>query len=58
MLEITRAIGENSDNLRYAWWILTQGTCDGCSLGTKGMRDWTLDEVHLGPAGSTAPAAV
>jgi predicted molibdopterin-dependent oxidoreductase YjgC len=45
--EITRAIRENAGNLRYAWRILTQGTCDGCSLGTKGMRDWTVDEVHL-----------
>ena len=46
-LEITRAIGENRDQLGYAWRILTQGTCDGCSLGTMGLHDWTLDEVHL-----------
>jgi molybdopterin-dependent oxidoreductase alpha subunit len=45
--EILRAIGENRDNLGYAWRILTRGTCDGCSLGTMGMRDWTLDETHL-----------
>jgi molybdopterin-dependent oxidoreductase alpha subunit len=45
--EIVRAVGENRDNLGYAWRILTQGTCDGCSLGTKGLRDWTLDETHL-----------
>ncbi len=45
--EIARALRENSDNLGYAWRILTQGTCDGCSLGTMGLRDWTLDETHL-----------
>ncbi|HUE96950.1 MAG TPA: molybdopterin-dependent oxidoreductase, partial [Longimicrobiaceae bacterium] len=46
-LEITRAIGENRDQLGYAWRILKQGTCDGCSLGTMGLHDWTTDEVHL-----------
>ncbi|HEY6737822.1 MAG TPA: FdhF/YdeP family oxidoreductase [Actinopolymorphaceae bacterium] len=45
--EITRAIGENRGRLRYAWNILSKGTCDGCALGTKGMRDWTMREVHL-----------
>ncbi|HEX6673413.1 MAG TPA: FdhF/YdeP family oxidoreductase [Actinomycetes bacterium] len=45
--ELWRAFRENRDNAAYAWRILTQGTCDGCSLGTKGMRDWTTDEVHL-----------
>ena len=46
-LEILRAVRENSGNARYAWRILTRGTCDGCSLGTAGIHDWTLDEVHL-----------
>jgi molybdopterin-dependent oxidoreductase alpha subunit len=46
-LELWRAFRENRDNARYAWRILTQGTCDGCSLGTMGMRDWTMDEIHL-----------
>jgi len=46
-LEVARAVGANRDRLGYAWRILTQGTCDGCALGTKGLRDWTLDEVHL-----------
>jgi molybdopterin-dependent oxidoreductase alpha subunit len=45
--EIVRAVGENRGQLRYAWRILRQGTCDGCALGTKGMRDWTMREVHL-----------
>lgn len=45
--EILRAAVENKDNLGYAWRILTQGTCDGCSLGTMGLKDWTLPETHL-----------
>jgi molybdopterin-dependent oxidoreductase alpha subunit len=45
--EIARAVGENRDRLGYAWRILKHGVCDGCSLGTSGLRDWTLDEVHL-----------
>jgi molybdopterin-dependent oxidoreductase alpha subunit len=46
-LEIVKALKENSDNLPYAWRILTQGCCDGCALGTTGLEDWTLDGVHL-----------
>src|SRR6266496_522241 len=46
-LEIWKAVRENRDNLQYALRILNHGVCDGCSLGTKGMRDWTMDEVHL-----------
>lgn len=46
-LEIWNAIVENRDQLGYAWRILTNGVCDGCALGTSGLRDWTVDEVHL-----------
>ncbi|MQA26757.1 MAG: FdhF/YdeP family oxidoreductase [Micromonosporaceae bacterium] len=46
-LEIWKAYRENKGQLRYAWQILTKGTCDGCALGTKGMHDWTMDEVHV-----------
>lgn len=45
--EIARAIWENRDSLGYAWRILSQGVCDGCALGTSGLRDWTLDGIHL-----------
>lgn len=45
--EVFRAIWENRDRLPYAWDILNQGVCDGCSLGTTGMKDWTLDGIHL-----------
>jgi molybdopterin-dependent oxidoreductase alpha subunit len=44
---ITDAMVANRDNLAYAWRILNHGTCDGCSLGTTGMRDWTIPEIHL-----------
>ena len=46
-LEIAKAVWENRDRLAYAWRILDRGVCDGCALGTAGMRDWTTDEVHL-----------
>lgn len=46
-MEIVHAVRENRDRLGYAWRILRHGTCDGCALGTIGMRDWTLHEVHL-----------
>lgn len=46
-LEIWRAVWENRDQWRFAHRILTQGVCDGCALGTTGLRDWTLDGIHL-----------
>ena len=45
--EILKTIWENRDQLGYAWRILRDGCCDGCSLGTTGMRDWTIDGIHL-----------
>jgi molybdopterin-dependent oxidoreductase alpha subunit len=45
--EIARTVWENRRHPLYAWRILTQGVCDGCALGTTGMRDWTIDSVHL-----------
>jgi len=45
--EVFRAAWENRDQAAYAKRILEDGVCDGCALGTKGLRDWTLDGVHL-----------
>lgn len=45
--ELWRALMENRDELGFAWRILSQGVCDGCALGTRGMADWTLPGVHL-----------
>src|SRR5580765_670012 len=46
-LDMARIVWENRDNLPYAWRVLTRGVCDGCALGTAGIRDWTIDGVHL-----------
>lgn len=45
--ELWKALRENADQLPYAWRILNQGVCDGCALGTTGMKDWTVDGIHL-----------
>ncbi|MEO5821094.1 MAG: molybdopterin-dependent oxidoreductase [Vicinamibacteraceae bacterium] len=45
--EMVRIIWENRDQLPFAWRILTRGVCDGCALGTTGVRDWTLPGTHL-----------
>ena len=46
-MEIVKAVSDNRGQLRYAWRILRDGVCDGCALGTTGLHDWTLDEIHL-----------
>jgi molybdopterin-dependent oxidoreductase alpha subunit len=45
--DMARVAWENRDQAAYAWKILTEGVCDGCALGTTGLRDWTIDGVHL-----------
>ncbi len=45
--DIAETIWENRDQMAYAWRILNDGCCDGCSLGTTGMRDWTMKGIHL-----------
>ncbi len=45
--EMVRAAWENRDQLPFAWRILSDGVCDGCALGTSGLRDWTLPGTHL-----------
>ncbi|MBC7645510.1 MAG: FdhF/YdeP family oxidoreductase [Pseudopedobacter sp.] len=46
-LEMTRAMWESRDNLEYAWKVLNEGVCDGCALGTSGLKDFTLKGPHL-----------
>jgi molybdopterin-dependent oxidoreductase alpha subunit len=46
-LEILRTAWENKAHPRYAWRILADGVCDGCALGTTGLRDFTMKGVHL-----------
>ena len=45
--EMVRAAWQNRDNLPLAWRLLNEGVCDGCALGTSGLRDFTIDGVHL-----------
>jgi molybdopterin-dependent oxidoreductase alpha subunit len=45
--EIVKVAWENRDQLPFAWRILSDGVCDGCALGTTGLRDWTLPDTHL-----------
>src|SRR5262250_1082958 len=45
--EILRTTLENRDQLPFAWRILNHGVCDGCALGTTGLKDWTTDGIHL-----------
>src|SRR5437764_10359179 len=45
--EMLRVAWQNRDQLPYAWRILNHGVCDGCALGTAGMKDWTIEGVHL-----------
>ncbi len=45
--EMARVLWENRDSLPYAWRILRHGVCDGCALGTAGLKDWTMESVHL-----------
>ncbi len=45
--EMARVAWENRSQLPFAWRILRHGVCDGCALGTRGLKDWTLDDVHL-----------
>jgi molybdopterin-dependent oxidoreductase alpha subunit len=45
--EIFKTAWQNKNHPLYAWRILNNGCCDGCSLGTYGMKDWTMDGIHL-----------
>lgn len=45
--EMGKTAWQNRRHPLYAWRILTRGCCDGCALGTTGMRDWTMDGIHL-----------
>jgi molybdopterin-dependent oxidoreductase alpha subunit len=46
-VEMAKVAVANRDELGYAWRILNDGCCDGCSLGTVGLRDWTMRGIHL-----------
>jgi molybdopterin-dependent oxidoreductase alpha subunit len=46
-VEMARVAWENRDQLPFALRILREGVCDGCALGTTGLRDWTQPGLHL-----------
>ncbi|HID04887.1 MAG TPA: formate dehydrogenase, partial [Aigarchaeota archaeon] len=46
-VDVAKAVWENKTSLGYALRILREGVCDGCSLGTYGVRDWTIKGIHL-----------
>ncbi len=41
------ALWENRDNLPYAWRVLTDGVCDVCALGPRGLADDVMPGAHL-----------
>src|SRR3989449_7851155 len=45
--EVMRTAWENKRNPLFTWRILRNGVCDGCALGTTGMRDFTMKGIHL-----------
>ncbi|MGQ0554067.1 MAG: molybdopterin-dependent oxidoreductase [Planctomycetota bacterium] len=45
--DMLRIVWENRGKLPWAWKVLTRGVCDGCALGTSGLRDWTVAGTHL-----------
>src|SRR5437879_894040 len=45
--EVVRTAWENKRNPLFTWRILRDGVCDGCALGTTGMRDFTMKGIHL-----------
>ena len=45
--EMAKTVWQNRGNLPYAWRILTRGVCDGCALGTAGLKDFTMPGIHL-----------
>ena len=46
-LEMARVAWQNKRHPIYAMRILRRGVCDGCALGTTGLRDFTMKGVHL-----------
>lgn len=45
--DVLRSAWENKREPVFAWRILRDGVCDGCALGTTGLRDFTMKGIHL-----------
>ncbi len=46
-LEMAKIAWANRGKWGYALRVLNDGVCDGCALGTTGLKDWTIDGTHL-----------
>jgi len=45
--EVLRSAWNNKRRPVFTWRILRDGVCDGCALGTTGLRDFTMEGIHL-----------
>jgi len=45
--DVLRSVWENKREPLLTWRILRDGVCDGCALGTTGLRDFTMKGIHL-----------
>ncbi len=45
--EVLRSAWNNKRRPFFTWRILRDGVCDGCALGTTGLRDFTMEGIHL-----------
>src|SRR3989441_8637986 len=45
--EVLRSVWNNKHAPFFARRILRDGVCDGCALGTTGLRDFTMEGIHL-----------
>ena len=47
LLDLARAAWAVRDEASYAWRVLRHAACDGCALGSRGLRDDAHDGLHL-----------
>jgi molybdopterin-dependent oxidoreductase alpha subunit len=45
--QLLKVLWQNRREIPLAWKILTQGICDGCSVGAYGLRDDVLRGFHV-----------
>src|SRR3989454_9095602 len=45
--EVFRSAWDNKRRPFFTMRILRDGVCDGCALGTTGLRDFTMEGIHL-----------
>ncbi|HWH77012.1 MAG TPA: hypothetical protein VNT76_06550, partial [Candidatus Binatus sp.] len=45
--ELLGALWDSKSEIPYAWNVLKHGVCDGCSLGSSGLRDDVIGGFHL-----------